>query len=357
MFKPSKLRTYLMLALDAGLCPDDILKGSGASWADIESLKPFDLPEIARLFEYLADRTPHDFAIRSGYSSKVRNYGIVGFATMGMPTLRDAFQHWSRYCLIAGDPLVTRIVEKGDEWQMIFEPRLPMSPRARRYCIEAAVAAVEPVIEDLTNEPPNSLRIDFAFNRPTAAEAYALFRAPDIRFSAKATVYTGKRRDLDRAIPAGDRAIQSLFHKQCDLYLSELTHARSLGERLEDLLREAAGNLPTLDDMATAFGMSRRSLQRELAGEGLNYQQLVRRFRQYHAFKLLEENSANLKTIAYTLGFEDVGSFRRAFHLWTGQSIGEWQMSLPGDRSTKRAPRRSDPSQLNEREPAPPHLS
>ncbi|MCG2842017.1 AraC family transcriptional regulator [Sandaracinobacter sp. RS1-74] len=324
-----------MLAQDAGLCADTILEGSGASWADIESLRPFDLPEIARLFEYLADRTPQDFAIRSGYSSKVRNYGIVGFATMGMPTLRDALLHWSRYCLIAGDPLITRIVENGDEWQMIFETRLPMPLRARRYCIEAAVAAVEPVIEDLTNEPANSLRIDFAFPRPAATEAYTLFRAPDIRFSASSTTYTGKRGDLDRAIPAGDQAIQSLFHKQCDLYLSELTHSRSLAERLEDLLREAAGNLPSLGEMAAAFGMSKRSLQRELAGEGLTYQQLVRRFRQYHAFKLLEENSANLKTIAFTLGFEDVGSFRRAFHEWTGQSIGEWQASLSADRPVR----------------------
>ena len=344
MFKPSKLRTYLMLAQDAGLCPDEILKGSGVSWADIESLKPFDLSEIATLFEYLADRTPHDFAIRSGYSSKVRNYGIVGFATMSMPTLRDALQHWSRYCLIAGDPLVTRIVENGDEWQMVFEPRLPMSPKARRYCIEAAVAAVEPVIEDLTNEPANSLSMVFAFGRPADTEAYALFRAPEIRFSAKSTIYTGKRADLDRLIPASDEAIQTLFHKQCDLYLSELTHARSLSERLEDLLREAAGNLPSLDDMAAAFGMSRRSLQRELATEGLNYQQLVRRFRQYHAFKLLEEKSANLKMISYTLGFEDVGSFRRAFHEWTGQSISEWQMSLPADRGA--TPKRSDPAHL-----------
>ena len=55
------------------------------------------------------------FAIRAGYISKVRNYGIVGFATMSMPTLRDAFEHWSRYYLVSGDPIITTVSEQGDE--------------------------------------------------------------------------------------------------------------------------------------------------------------------------------------------------------------------------------------------------
>ncbi|PEQ14263.1 hypothetical protein B2G71_01255 [Novosphingobium sp. PC22D] len=324
MFKPSKLRTYLMLAQDAGLSPDEILEGTGVSWDDIHALKPFDLPTIANLFEHLARRTPPGFAITSAYGSQVRSYGVVGFGTMSMPTLREAFHHWSRYCLIAGDPLATRIIEKGDEWQMVFETRLAMSMPARRYCLEAAVAAVEPVIKELTNEPATSLRIDFGFPEGPDPDAYGLFRAPDVRFSQRATVYHGRRSDLDRPIPASDEFVQAIFHQQCDQYLSDLTHTRSLNERMEDLLRESAGNLPTLDDIAAALRMSRRSLQRHLSDEGLTFQQVVKRFRQRHAFVLLREDSPNLKAIAHTLGFYDVGNFRRAFREWTGQSIGEW---------------------------------
>lgn len=327
MFKPSKLRTYLMLAHDAGLCADAILDGSGTSWADIEALCPLDLDTIADLFDYLALRTPPGFAISSAYASKVRNYGIVGFATMSMPTLRDALQHWSRYCLVAGDPLLTRIVEEGDEWRMEIETRLFMSGEAQRYCLEAAVAAIEPVIEELTDAPANTRRIDFSFARPDWDDAYALFKTPHIRFGARRTVYHGKRSDLDRPIPASDSAISDMFHRQCDQYLSELTHQRSLGERLQDLMRELGGNIPSLDEMAVALNMSRRTLQRELKEEGLSYQQLVKQFRMRHAMMLLRENRANVKTIAYMLGFEDVGSFRRIFQQWTGQPVGRWQAS------------------------------
>jgi AraC-like DNA-binding protein len=326
VFKPSKLRTYLLLAQDAGLSPEDILDGSGANWDDVEALKPLDLESIADLFDYLAFRTPPGFAITSAFSSKVRNYGIVGFATMSMPTLREALQHWSRYCVIAGDPLITTITETGDEWQMTLAPRLFLSAEAKRYCLEAAVAALEPVIEELTNAPANSLRIEFPFSHPADDAAYALFRTRDIRFNRPAAVYHGRRADLDRRLPASDDAVSAMFHRQCDQFLSELTHTRGLGERLQDLMRESGGRIPTLDEMAVALATSRRSLQRELADAGLTYQQLVRDFRMRHARMLLQEGQANIKTIAYMLGFKDVGSFRRVFHQWTGQPVGQWQV-------------------------------
>ncbi len=324
VFKPSKLRTYLKLAEDAGMSADAILDGSGATWADIHALKPFDLPAIARMFDLLATRTPPGFAITSAYSSRVRNYGVVGFATMSMPTLREAFQHWSRYSLIAGDPLVTTIEEHGDEWRMDFETRIEMSPAARRYCIEAAVAALEPVIEELTNQPASGLRIDFAFDRGDAPDVYGLFRTSNLRFSRKSTAYYGHRSDLDRPIPTSDEFVQTLFHQQCDQYLTELVHTRTLAERMEDLLRESAGNLPSLDEIATALGMSRRTIQRQLGEEGLSFHEVVKRFRQRHAYMLLREPSPNMKAIAHTLGFREVGNFRRAFREWTGLSVGEW---------------------------------
>lgn len=325
MFKPSKLRAYLVRAREAGFCPDEILEGSGVSWHDIESLQTFDLETIAGLFDFLALRTPPGFAIKCGSASKVRDFGMVGFAMMSMPTLREAFEHWNRFCLVAGHPLVTTISEEGDQWRMHFVPRRLMSAEAERFCIEASVAALEPIIEELTGAPASTLRIDFAFDRPSSVDEYAVFSTRNFRFGLQPSTYYGKREDLDRLIPAGDREVSDMFHRQCADFLAVLTHTRSISEQLEDLMQASAGNIPSLDEMAIALGLSRRSLQRELSNQGINYQILVKQFRMRHAMVLLSEHRANIKTIAYMLGFKDVGSFRRAFHDWTGQSIGEWQ--------------------------------
>jgi AraC-like DNA-binding protein len=327
MFRPSKLRTHLLQAQEAGYSPPEILDGSGVSWSDIESLQPLDLDTIAGLFDYLARRTPADFAIRAGYKSKVRNYGIVGFATMSMPTLRHAFEHWSRYYLVSGDPIITSISEHGDEWRMHFEPRCRMSKAAQRFCIETSVAALEPVIEELTDSPPGTLGIDFSSDGPSWNQECGVFRTRNIRFNRRCTTYHGKRTDLDRPIPSGDAAVSEMFLRQCDGFLAELTNARSTSERLEDLMRASAGSIPSLEKMATALGTSCRSLQRELQAEGIGYQELVKRYRIRHAKLLLREKRPNIKAIAHMLGFNDAGSFRRAFRTWTGESVGAWQQA------------------------------
>ncbi len=332
MFKPSKLRAYLLRAGEAGLCPEGILEGSGTSWSDIESLQPMDLDEMGRLFDFVARRTPRDFALKCGHISHVRDFGIVGFAMMSLPTLREAFDHWNRYCLVAGHPLVTSVSEDGDQWRMEFVPRRLMSAEAQRFCIEASLAALEPIIEELTEAPATTLRIDFSFPNPGLAGLYEVFRTSNIQFDRNATVYYGCRSDLDRPIPAHDSEVSEMFHRQCDEELAVLTHARSLSEQLQDILRASTGSIPSLDEMATALGRGRRSLQRELSEQGISYQQLVQDFRMMHAMVLLGENRVNIKSIAFMLGFKDVGSFRRAFHGWTGKSVGEWQASrAPAD--------------------------
>lgn len=325
MFKPSKLRAYLHRAQEAGLDPAAILDGSGVSWAEVEALRPLDLDTMAGLFDYLARRTPPGFAIRSGSDSKAADFGIVGFSMMSMKTMRAAFEHWNRYCLVAGHPLVTTITESGDEWCMHFESRRIMTVDALRFCIEASITATEAIIQELTRAPANTLRIDLPYPPTADPNPYGGLGTDNIRYNRPHAIYYGKRSDLDRAIPESDDEIRGMLDVQCAHLLAELTNSRPLAERLEDLMQVSVGTMPSLDEMAAKLGTSRRSLQRELSNAGLNYQLLVKQFRMRHAFSLLGENRSNIKTIAFILGFRDVGSFRRAFQDWTGQSIGEWQ--------------------------------
>jgi AraC-like DNA-binding protein len=71
--------------------------------------------------------------------------------------------------------------------------------------------------------------------------------------------------------------------------------------------------------------LSIRSLQRALRAQQLSYQELGRAHRLRQAKVLLREKRPVIKDVAYRLGFKDVGSFRRAFHSWTGKSVGAWR--------------------------------
>lgn len=326
MFKPSnKLRAYLDRACDAGIDPAQILAGSCVDGRAIDSLSSLDPDAAGELFGHLARRTPPGFALGCGGASKIIDFGVVGLAMLSVPTLREAFELWNRYSLVAGQPLVTTISESGDQWRMHFMPQRLMSADAQRFCIEASVAALGPIIEQLTEQPANTLGVDFSFERPASAEQYAVLGTANIRFGRQPSTYYGLRSDLDRKVAAGDREIGEQFRRTCAEYFETLATTRCVSEQLEDLIRTSMGSIPTLDELAARRQTSRRSLQRELAKEGLTYQMLVRRFRERHAIELLDQGQTNIKTIAYMLGFDDVGSFRRAFQDWTGQSISAWK--------------------------------
>jgi AraC-like DNA-binding protein len=325
MFAPCKLRTHLLQAQAAGYRPEEILDGSGVSWTDIESLQPVGLDTIARLFDFLARRTHPGFAIAAGHVSTLQIYGVVGAATMNMPTLRAAFEHWSRYYLVSGDPIVTSISEQDDHWCMHFEPRCLMSSEARRFCIETSVAALEPVIKELTDATASTLKIDFSSNRPSWEKDYRVFGTDNIRFNRRSTTYYGRRSDLDRPIPLRDCSAGEVFLRHCDEYLATLTSSSSISDRLDNLMCVSVGSIPSLEQMAKAMDLSIRSLQRALRAQQLSYQELVRAHRLRQAKVLLREKRPVIKDVAYRLGFKDVGSFRRAFHSWTGKSVGAWQ--------------------------------
>ncbi len=324
MFKPSKLRAYLITARDLGMSPEAILEGSGTGWREVETLEPMDLDRMVALFDLVARRTPPGFAMECGSLAKVRDFGIVGYSMMSTATLRDAFDHWNRYCLVAGHPLITSISEAGDAWQMHFVSRRLMTPPALHFCLEASITGLQAVIEDLTGHPPHTLRIDLPYARPADSQHCRLMRTEHVRFNAGHATYHGERSDLDRPIPARDADLRDILDRQCAKLLASVSRDRPVSEQLEDLMLGSTGRMPSVADMASHLGLSRRALQRALQEEGLSYQMLVERFRCRHAMTLLNEKLLDVKNIAFALGFHDAGSFRRAFHGWTGQSVGEW---------------------------------
>ena len=325
VFKPSnKLLAYLQRAQAWGLSPERILEGSGVDWQDVEALKPIDAERTAQLFDFLARRTPPGFALACGQASKVADFGIVGLAMASTATLRDAFGHWSRYSLAAAQPYATSISEAGSEWQMHFSPQRLMTPEAQRFCMEASIAAQETIIEELTGVPPETVTVDFAFERPASTRHYEALRTTAIRFGRASTIYYGKRSDLDRRIPPGDREMADAYQRECENFIARLASSRTIGEKIEDIIRTSVGRIPLVDEMASMLGLSRRSLQRELERSGTTYLDLVKQFRIKHATSLLAHNGFNIKATAFALGFADPGSFRRAFHDWTGQSVAEW---------------------------------
>lgn len=96
----------------------------------------------------------------------------------------------------------------------------------------------------------------------------------------------------------------------------------SVGQLVRMFLRDGHSHITW---MASAAGISVRTLQRRLAERGVDYSALVEGARFDIAVNLLKDHGRKLIDIAFDLGYADAASFTRAFRRWTGVTPSEYR--------------------------------
>lgn len=84
----------------------------------------------------------------------------------------------------------------------------------------------------------------------------------------------------------------------------------------------------TIDDVAKKLGYSKRSLQRKLQEEDTNFQKQLSHTRELLARTYRANTDMTTEDIAFLLGYQESGSFLRAFTVWTGQTVIEYRNTV-----------------------------
>ena len=80
-----------------------------------------------------------------------------------------------------------------------------------------------------------------------------------------------------------------------------------------------------LENIAEEFGISGRTLQRNLSAENTSFNQLVKDVQKIMTFNYLESNELSIEEIVYLVGYTEISSFYRAFKKWTGKTVSQYQ--------------------------------
>jgi len=333
MEKPVQLRADLLYLVETGGDPDRVLDGMGVSFAEIIALTPMPTAKIAELCDVLAARLPDDFAINSGLATRLQAMGILGFRLLNCDSLHELLETWSRYSIVIGYPLASRLVVTGKRWNLEFRPRYSLSPRALRFCMETTVAGTIPAIHAISGHVIEPLGFAFPFAEPDSLARYAKLSPTPIAFGRDFGAVTGVAADLRRVMVATDGEAKVVSESYCAQALAKITHSETISERLRAQFIASPGRFPTARAAAARLNISLRTLQRQLSSEGHSYQRLAETFRHEKACELLEQGVES-KTVSYLLGFRDIGSFRRAFRSWTGHAPSYWRHNLVDRRAS-----------------------
>lgn len=87
------------------------------------------------------------------------------------------------------------------------------------------------------------------------------------------------------------------------------------------LFKLIAGGNFQLHDVASAIGISPRTLQRWLRKEKTSFRKQVNTVQKVLALNLLQDMTLNTAEISFLVGFNNVTTFYKAFKRWTGQTV------------------------------------
>ena len=93
------------------------------------------------------------------------------------------------------------------------------------------------------------------------------------------------------------------------------------------LMADGRGS-PDIELVATAIGISVRTLQRRLHGTGTTYAGVASQVRCDAALQMLKNPERRIGEVARTLGYADHPHFTRAFHRWTGLTPREFRRRM-----------------------------
>ncbi|HEY0742451.1 MAG TPA: AraC family transcriptional regulator ligand-binding domain-containing protein [Chryseosolibacter sp.] len=93
---------------------------------------------------------------------------------------------------------------------------------------------------------------------------------------------------------------------------------------MEFLTKNSYLGILTLEDVASNFMMTPRSIQRRLQEESTSFQQIADAVRKSLAIHYLQSGKYQLKEISYFLGYNELSAFSRAFKRWTGKAPNQY---------------------------------
>jgi AraC-like DNA-binding protein len=121
-------------------------------------------------------------------------------------------------------------------------------------------------------------------------------------------------------VSSADPYLNELLRKYCDE--ARATRHANIGALRSSIENIIVPSLPhkkiRSEEIATALGLSRRTLARRLASEGLSFSGILHELRYDLARRYLSEVGLSISTIAWLLGYDEVSSFTHAFKRWAG---------------------------------------
>lgn len=308
----------------AGIALDPLLKKARITSHQIENPRaPINVRDQIEFLNLAAAALDDDLlGFHLAQNPDLREIGLLYFVLASSEVLIDALHRAARYSAIINEGVSQRCIERGGVGLSLRY--VGVSRHLDRHQIEFWITAIVRVCRQLTGLRLLPSRVRFVHQRAQNPE-FAEFFGDNIEFGAAADDILFPIGVKQSPVVSADPYLSKLLISYCEEALSHRAKNRgAFRARVENAI---APVLPhgraQADQIARQLGVSRRTLARRLALEGLTFSGLLDNLRSDLANRHLTDGDLTISQIAWLLGYQEVGSFSHAHKRWTGKTPRE----------------------------------
>jgi len=246
---------------------------------------------------------------------------LVEYALRTSPSLEDGIDRLARYGRLLSDRVATRT--HRHEQSVLFlvhdTASTPLCPARAEFALAVALK----LARDCTGANITPLRVGFTHPAPDDTSEHRRFFRGRVHFGAGSSSMSLSAADAVRPMRDADAALAGIIRSRLDnaLGVRDRSSGGTMAARVRRLLVEHLGQTAmTLDEVAAALAVSRRTLTRRLAEEGASFRQVLDQVRSDFARALLRDRSLSIGDIAFFLQYSEPAAFHRSFRRWTGRT-------------------------------------
>jgi len=257
----------------------------------------------------------------------LREIGLLYYVMASSETLAEALRNAARYSTLNNEGVLLSI--DLDRATAIALHHLDVERQSDRHQVEFWLGALVRVCRRLTNNRLVPQLIRVRHHRTELSVEIKNFLGCDVQFGSYADeiIFAASTASL-RSVDA-DAYLNRLLLSYANEALGKRARPRSsLRFRVEEAIAQALPHgQANVDVIAGRLGMSRRTLARALAHEGVTFSELLDELRSLLAKRYLSERELPISQIAWLLGYREASSFTNAFGRWTGSTPRQFRVT------------------------------
>ncbi len=311
-------------ALNEGMTRDEF-KDLPTPIDSIDNIQAVPANHFFELHEQLDKKLGPGFSVRVGQQMEMEDYGVLGLSWKTCSWAGEIFERSERYFKLLSNTYFFK-VEKDTEISRVFLNR-EAHRRGVELSNEATLSATVVVLRAMTESDISPVEVSFKHAPPRKLEDYTKAFNCLILFNQPQNYIAYKKEDLEMRTAKADESINKFLLERVEEETNGIKlNSNKLIFDVENLIKDALpSGIPGVEQIGQIMGMSRRTLTRRLAENGLTFRDLIKRIQEEVSKDLLKNSARSIAEIAFETGFSEQSAFSRAFKNWTNLSPVEFR--------------------------------